>query len=126
MLITHLERPYQSAIVLLLSPGLVILFLRFSFPSLFVASQLVNRGAAIPLRNRISSDEGREESSEPPGSPISVSGANRRRLFVAITAAVCCRVEIFRLILHNRQCTIAGVDVNNPLAFKVNELLTMS
>lgn len=105
------ERPTQSSIVSLFLCGISILLLRISFPSIFSISNSYRSQSLIQSRSPNFPRFPRNSSVQSLGKSQPLTPRVSSLLITTLILALCFRIEIYRLALGNRQCTISGVEV---------------
>lgn len=107
----YADRPIQSSALGLFSTGLLLIALGSTFRGLFVSYERIPGHAAIPLKELCKPYGSRESSPVPTRDSDGLSFKVQCLAFFATAVIICLRVEVFRRILKDRQCTIPGVEV---------------
>ena len=111
--LTILDRPIQSGALGFLIAGLGLIGLHVVLPGLFNAGIRKHDEVDVQLEDVYLARGHRASTPDLSGEVDSLSPRAQRLLFCLSVVAVSARVEIFRLILGYRQCTIPGVEVSS-------------
>lgn len=105
------ERPTQSSIISLFLCGFSILLLRILIPKVFVASTSHHFQPVLQSQDTSFPNPSRSLSARLPNNSQPLTPQVSSFLITTAVFALCFRIEIYRLALGNRQCTISGIEV---------------
>ena len=105
------ERPTQSSIIGLFFVGLFVLFIRNLMPKILTPFTPHYLQSNLQLQDQYLYKTLRHSSPKSSGQFQPLSPRISSLLITIAVVALCFRIEIYRLALGNRQCTISGIEV---------------
>jgi hypothetical protein len=105
------ERPTQSSIISFFTCGIFLLLIFIVIPRRIQSSASTDGYSLFPFRDQAFSVSPKDQNPTPLCASDFFTARNSIVLILPAAGAIVLRVELFRLVLRNRQCSLSGIEV---------------